>query len=110
MLDIAAHLEDNYELFCRNTDKVHQMADDNNEGNEALDLSGLGSFDFTPDWAKGRADDKSRYARFEGREGGHRGPVGVVHSSSRAIGARSSRVDKPCRAFRGRFLLMQTSG
>ena len=44
------------------------MADDNNEGNEALDLSGLGSFDFTPDWAKGRADDKSRYARFEGRD------------------------------------------
>ena len=33
----------------------------------AVDLSGIGSFDFTPDWAKGRSDDKSRYARFEQR-------------------------------------------
>ena len=44
------------------------MADDINDANDALDLSGLGSFDFTPDWAKGRSDDKSRYARFEGRD------------------------------------------
>ena len=44
------------------------MADDTNDENAALDLSGLGSFDFTPDWAKGRSDDKSRYARFEGRD------------------------------------------
>lgn len=34
----------------------------------AVDLSGIGSFDFTPDWAKGKPDDKSRYARFEPRE------------------------------------------
>ena len=44
------------------------MADDTNEKDAALDLSGLGSFDFTPDWAKERSDDKSRYARFEGRD------------------------------------------
>lgn len=34
----------------------------------AVDLSGIGSFDFTPDWAKGKPDDKSRFARFEPRE------------------------------------------
>ena len=46
------------------------MADENKEQEPegALDLSGLGSFDFTPDWAKGKPDDKSRYAHFEGRE------------------------------------------
>ena len=44
------------------------MADESNEKEESLDLSGLGSFDFTPDWAKGRPDDKTRYSRFEGRE------------------------------------------
>ena len=47
-----------------------KMADENNEqktGN-AVDLSGLGSFDFTPDWARGKPDDASRYARFEGRD------------------------------------------
>ncbi len=47
------------------------MAEDGkNEANleDALDLSGLGSFDFTPDWARGRSDDKSKYARFEARE------------------------------------------
>ena len=68
MLDIGVFLGDNYQLFSRNTDKVSQMADDTNDENAALDLSGLGSFDFTPDWAKGRSDDKSRYARFEGRD------------------------------------------
>ena len=68
MLDIGRLLGDNYQMFSRNTDKVSQMADDINDANDALDLSGLGSFDFTPDWAKGRSDDKSRYARFEGRE------------------------------------------
>ena len=44
------------------------MADESNEKEVALDLSGLGSFDFTPDWAKGRPDDKSRYARYEDSE------------------------------------------
>ncbi len=46
------------------------MADENKEQEpeNQVDLSGLGSFDFTPDWAKGKPDDKSRYARFEGRE------------------------------------------
>ena len=43
------------------------MAEENTEknGESALDLSALGSFDFTPDWAKGRPDDTSKYARFE---------------------------------------------
>ena len=44
------------------------MADESSEKQSDLDLSGLGSFDFTPDWAKARPDDKSRFARFEGRE------------------------------------------
>lgn len=47
------------------------MAEDGkNEANleDALDLSGLGSFDFTPDWARGRSDDKAKYAHFEARE------------------------------------------
>ena len=51
------------------------MVDESSEKDTALDLSGLGSFDFTPDWARGRPDDKSRYARFEGgddRSGGER--------------------------------------
>ncbi|MBR4652720.1 MAG: hypothetical protein IKO72_05105 [Kiritimatiellae bacterium] len=41
------------------------MADDTKGGDESLDLSSLGSFDFTPAWAKGRPDDKARFARFE---------------------------------------------
>ena len=47
-----------------------KMADENNEQKteNAVDLSGLGSFDFTPDWARGKPDDASRYARFEGRD------------------------------------------
>ena len=45
------------------------MAEENIEQDAgAVDLSGIGSFDFTPDWAKGKPDDKSRYARFEPRE------------------------------------------
>ena len=45
------------------------MAEENTEQDAgAVDLSGIGSFDFTPDWAKGKPDDKSRYARFEPRE------------------------------------------
>ena len=46
------------------------MADENSNENMAgaLDLSGLGSFDFTPAWAKGSPDDKSKFARFEARE------------------------------------------
>ena len=53
----------------------------------AVDLSGIGSFDFTPDWAKGKPDDKSRYARFEPREDRDERP-----DSGRA-GARPSRGD-----------------
>jgi len=45
------------------------MAEENN-AQETVDLSGIGSFDFTPDWAKGKSDDKSRYARFEPKEEG----------------------------------------
>ena len=46
------------------------MADENKEQEpeNQVDLSGLGSFDFTPDWAKGKPADASRYARFEGRD------------------------------------------
>ena len=46
------------------------MAEDKNEttGGSALDLSGLGSFDFTPAWAKGKPDDKAKFARYEARE------------------------------------------
>ena len=45
------------------------MAEENIEQDAgAVDLSGIGSFDFTPDWAKGKPDDRSRYARFEPRE------------------------------------------
>lgn len=46
------------------------MAEENKEQNPetALDLSGLGSFDFTPAWAKGKPDDKAKFARFEERE------------------------------------------
>ena len=46
------------------------MADVNNEQKpeNEIDLSGLGSFDFTPAWAKGKPDDASRYARFEGHD------------------------------------------
>ena len=54
------------------------MAEENNEqgGTGALDLSALGSFDFTPAWAKGKPNDPAKYARFEAqeerREGGER--------------------------------------
>ena len=45
------------------------MAEENTEKDAgALDLSALGSFDFTPDWAKGKPDDKAKFARFEERE------------------------------------------
>ncbi len=45
------------------------MADENKNQNESfVDLSALGSLDFTPAWAKGKSDDRSQYARFEGRE------------------------------------------
>lgn len=45
------------------------MAEENTEKETgALDLSALGSFDFTPDWAKGKPDDKAKFARFEERE------------------------------------------
>ena len=45
------------------------MADENKEQNDgSLDLSALGSFDFTPAWAKGKPDDTSKYARFEAQE------------------------------------------
>ncbi len=61
------------------------MADENNEKqSEALDLSALGSFDFTPEWAKGKRDDAAKFTRFEARDdarearprfgGGDRGP------------------------------------
>ena len=44
------------------------MAEENTEKDAgALDLSALGSFDFTPAWAKGRPDDKAKFARFEER-------------------------------------------
>ena len=44
------------------------MAEDNTEKDSgALDLSALGSFDFTPAWAKGRPDDTAKFARFEER-------------------------------------------
>ncbi len=45
---------------------AEENKDENGEG--ALDLSALGSFDFTPAWAKGKANDPSRYARFEEQE------------------------------------------
>ena len=54
------------------------MAEENKEqnGEGALDLSALGSFDFTPAWAKGKPNDPAKYARFEAqeerREGGDR--------------------------------------
>jgi len=46
------------------------MAEEDNSANKAepVDLSGLGSFDFTPAWAKGDASDKAKYKRFEARE------------------------------------------
>ncbi len=45
------------------------MAEENTQ-QETVDLSGIGAFDFTPDWAKGKSDDKSRYARFDPDEEG----------------------------------------
>ena len=39
-----------------------------NESAEPVDLSGLGSFDFTPAWAKGNASDTSKYKKFEERD------------------------------------------
>ena len=48
------------------------MAEENTEKDAgALDLSALGSFDFTPAWAKGKPDDKAKFARFEAREERH---------------------------------------
>ncbi|MGN0846973.1 MAG: hypothetical protein ACI4RA_06270 [Kiritimatiellia bacterium] len=45
------------------------MAEEDTERNaDALDLSALGSFDFTPAWAKGKPDDKAKFAQFEPRE------------------------------------------
>ena len=45
------------------------MAEEHTEKDAgALDLSGLGSFDFTPAWAKGKPDDTAKFARFEARE------------------------------------------
>ena len=47
------------------------MADENKEQEpeNQVDLSGLGSFDFTPDWAKGKPADASRRPAFEPRYG-----------------------------------------
>ena len=61
------------------------MADENNEKQSgALDLSALGSFDFTPEWAKGKPGDAAKFTRFEASDdarearprfgGGDRGP------------------------------------
>ena len=46
------------------------MAEENKEQNagNALDLSALGSFDFTPDWAKGKPNETAKFARFEAQE------------------------------------------
>ncbi len=45
------------------------MAEEHTEKDAgALDLSALGSFDFTPAWAKGRPDGAAKFARFEARE------------------------------------------
>ena len=46
------------------------MSEENteNSGEGALDLSALGSFDFTPAWARGKPDDPGRYSKFEERE------------------------------------------
>ena len=45
------------------------MAEEHTEKDAgALDLSALGSFDFTPAWAKGKPDDAAKFARFEARE------------------------------------------
>ncbi len=98
------------------------MAEENteNNGEGALDLSALGSFDFTPDWAKGRPDDTSKYARFESREergdrgdrgerarfpqggqrrddhgGGRRFPQGGQRRDERGGGDRPRRDDRP---------------
>ena len=61
------------------------MAEENIDQNQnaPLDLSAFGSFDFTPDWVKGKADDKKKFERFsddsnrrdggEFRKGGLRG-------------------------------------
>ena len=65
------------------------MADEKTEQDTGtVDLSGIGSFDFTPDWAKGSPDDKSRYARFESRE-----ERAERTGASRAAGARPPRDD-----------------
>ena len=42
------------------------MAEESNETN-AVDLSGLGSFDFMPSWAKGDAKDNSSFKKFAAR-------------------------------------------
>lgn len=76
------------------------MAEENTEknGEGALDLSALGSFDFTPDWAKGRPDDTSKYARFEAREErgdrGDRGDRGRFPQGGQRRGDRGDRGDR----------------
>jgi len=46
------------------------MAEENipSSNAEPVDLSGLGTLDFTPAWAKGDASDTSKFKRFEGRD------------------------------------------
>ncbi|MGN0853370.1 MAG: hypothetical protein ACI4Q3_08340, partial [Kiritimatiellia bacterium] len=86
------------------------MAEDKNETTDgvALDLSGLGGFDFTPAWAKGKADDKARFSRFEAREergeradrgGGRRGPRPPSERGERSEHRRGPREDRPQRTF-----------
>lgn len=87
------------------------MADDTNETTDgsALDLSGLGSFDFTPAWAKGKPDDKAKFARFEAREerperGGDRprregAPFGKGPADRRGPRPSFDRGDRPAPSF-----------
>ena len=71
------------------------MADENKEQEpeNQVDLSGLGSFDFTPDWAKGKPADASRYARFEGRD--DRAPRRDDDRPPRSGGPRREEGDRP---------------
>lgn len=71
------------------------MAEENIEknGEGALDLSALGSFDFTPDWAKGKPDDTSKYARFEARE--ERGERARFQQGGQRHGERGERARFP---------------
>ena len=43
------------------------MPDENPQESNNVDLSGLGSFDFMPAWAKGDAADHAAFRKFEGR-------------------------------------------